>query len=146
MNYCIQIYVVPILYSRILCTFQHLVLPQSDPPQHREQHSKHARHESAPHSCTMTMAHRSFILLQVLMKHMQQQQSVRRLQQPTALSNISNLSGGFVSPNPAERFSLVAAVSPNPSVSPLSDVADCSFWVLFFFGFCFPCTKGGEIH
>jgi hypothetical protein len=65
------------------------------------------------------MAHWSFILLHVLIKHMQQQQSRARLQQPpTAFPNISNFSGAFVSPNPEVRFSMVAATLPKPSVKP----------------------------
>lgn len=90
------------------------------PPQHSSvQHSKHPRKERAAQSCTSTMAHWSFILLQQLMKHMQQQQSATRPQHPpTAFPNISNLSGALVSPNPEVRFSVVAGTLPKPSVRP----------------------------
>jgi hypothetical protein len=127
-------YVMYILYSNTMhTTGQHTVTAvsgrQSDPPpppQHScEQHSKHPRNERAAQICTRTMAHWSFILLHVLMKHMQQQQSQARLQQPpTAFPNISNFSGAFVSPNPEVRFSVVAATLPKPSVKPWSGVAE----------------------
>jgi hypothetical protein len=71
------------------------------------------------------------------MQHMQQKQSAMRLQQPTALSNISNLSCTLMSPNPAVWFSLVAATSPNPSVSPRSGIAVCSSGLLCFVGLFF---------
>jgi hypothetical protein len=64
------------------------------------------------------MAHWSFILLHALMQHMQQRQSATRLQHPPAFLNIFSVSGGFSLPKPASRFSLVAALSPNPSFRP----------------------------
>ena len=112
--------------------------PQFAPPQHSsEQHSKHPRHARAAQACIMTIAHWSFILLHALMKHMQQKQSATRLQQPTAFSNISNFSGGLISPNPVVRFSLVAVTSPNPSVRPRSGIADRSSGLLCFIGLFF---------
>jgi hypothetical protein len=71
------------------------------------------------------------------MKHMQHKQSASRPQQPAALSNISNFSGVLVSPNPAVRLSLVAAISPNPSVNLRRGASDCSSEMLCFVGFFF---------